>query len=369
MTPLDELFMAETMTAQVVEFADQAEDRSFLAVYEGGDRILPESNKFTYDEVTYSRGMAPVTGTQSPSKARPPLGVKLRAGHVFAIKAHVDLPAELVMMARGAGQTMSDPEGWLNNNLQNLVNEIQRTRNYWAAQSFLASSGQVDLNSFPNSDVPGSTILTYPIASLSANASWATASTKIRSAEINPLKKTYRRNVGFDAAYAIASDDVEGYITQNTEISNPVDATPTLAQRKIETSYLEGGSLMRLGGIDWKFARDFYVTDANRATAEAADTAETVTDVISDADLVAVLPPPSRWRECFAQVEGRVFVPSGAITSAAVGNPLSLIAEARGWAAYLELITNPIGLRLHVAWHGNFVHKRRRAALRYNTTP
>src|SRR5690606_11768493 len=110
MTPLDELFMAETMTAVVTEHADQSEERSFLAPYEGGSKILPATNEFTYDEVTYSRGMAPVTGTNSPSKPRVALGVKHRAGRVYAIKGHVDLPADIIMMARGAGQIGPDPE-------------------------------------------------------------------------------------------------------------------------------------------------------------------------------------------------------------------------------------------------------------------
>lgn len=368
MDELNELFMAETMTTQVEEFADQAEHTSFLEVYEAGEQIRPMGNKFTYDEVTYSRGMAPVTGTQSPSKQHKPLNVKLRAGHVYAIKEHVDLPAEILMMARGTGQSDVDPQGWLNKNLKELTNRVQRTRNYWAAQSLHAAS--VDLGAFPNADLPTGTTLTYPVATLSSVGAWSAAGTKIRSAEINPLIRTYRRNTGYRPGCAYASDVIEGYITQNTELANPVDYSPSLAQRKIEANYLEGGTIMRLGGLDFKFVRDDYVTDANQETADNSDSAQpTVTDVITDTDLMPVLPPRSRWEEAFAQVEGRVFIPTGAITSAAVGNPLSLIAEARGWAAYLELLTNPVGLRLHVVWHGSFVQKQRLAVMVYNTTP
>lgn len=367
MTPLDELFMAETMTAQVVEFADQSEENSFISVYEAGERILPTSNKFTYDETSYSRGMAPIGGTQSPSKARTPIGVKTRAAQIYAIKAHVDLPLELLMMARGAGQTMPDPEGWLAMNLKNLMGEVQRTRNYWAALSLHQAS--VDLGAFPNADVPAGTVIPYPVATLSAVNSWALAATKIRSAEINVLQRTYKQNVGFKAARAIASDTVEGYLTGNTEIGNAVAGVPTLAARKVESSYLDGGSLIRVGGLDFDFKRDDYVTDANQASADAADGAATVSNVITDADLFPVLPPPQRSQECFAMAEGRVFVPTGLITSAAVGNPLSLFSEQRGWAAYLKLLTDPFGLRLEVAWHGTLIQKRRRAVLVFNATP
>lgn len=370
MNPLDELFMAQTMTSLVTEMADQSEENSFTQVYEDGDRILPLADDFVYDEVTFSRGMAPVTGTGSPSKPRQPLDVKKRAGRIFAVKAHTDLPAPLLMMARGAGQTMPDPEGWLTSNLQNLMNECQRTRNFWAAGSLLGSS--VDLGALPNTDLPVGTTLTYPVATLSSvSGAWSAPATKIRSGEIPLIKKAYRRNTGFNAGLALASDTVEGYITDNTQISNAVDGggVPTLAQRKIEASYIDGGSILRFGGMDWKFARDYYVTDANQAAADAADSAPTTTDVVTDPDLVAILCPPSRHKECFAMAEGRVFIPNGLITSMAVGNPASLISEVRGWAAWLELILNPVGLRLHVAWHGNFIQKRRRAVLVYNPTP
>lgn len=374
MNPLDELFMAETMTTRLLKFEEQSEDRSFVGVYEAGEQILPEANKYTYDEISFSRGMAPVTGPDSPSKARRPLGMKVRAGRVFAVKAHVDLPANLVMMARGAGQTMSDPEGWLNNNLKNLFNEIQRTRNYIAAQSLHAAT--VDLAAVPNADIDGAWVLNFPVATMNAGASWGLAATKIRSALINPLKRTYKRNVGFKPGIALASDTVEDYITGNSELSNPIDNSPTLAQRKIETSYLEGGTVIRLGGIDFNFVRDDYVTDANQESADAADGLATVSDVLADPDLVSVLPPRARWQECFAQVQGRVFVPTGPI-SAAVGSvnggsgpsPFQLLSEQRGWAVWLELIMNPVGVRLHAAWHGDFVQKYQGAVMVYNTTP
>lgn len=372
MTPLDELFMAETMTAMVESHADQSEENSWVGVYEGGDRILPTGDSFTYDELGFSQGMAPVTGTQSPSKPRTALGVAIRGARCYAVKAHVDLPAPLLMMARGAGQDMPDPEGWLASNLKNLTNEVQRTRNYWAAQSLLSAS--VDLGIFPNADLGGVAavhVQTYPVETLSALAGWDVAATALRSVEINALKKRYRRDNGFNPGVVKASASVEGYLTGNTQISNPVNGSPTLAQRVIETSYLEGGGVLRFGGLDWEFANDdFYVTDANAATAEAADDATpTKSEVMSDLDLISVLPPRTRWNECFAQVEGRVFMPAGLLSTMAVGSPSSLIVEARGWYAYLELILNPVGIRLHVGWHGNFVQKRRGCVLVFNTTP
>lgn len=369
MTPLDELFMAQTMTTRVVEHADQSEENSFIGVYEDGEPINPISDEFVYKETTFSRGIVGPTGTQSPSKARKPLAVKKRAGQVYAIKTHRDLPAPLLMMAQGQNSAMPDPEGWLEDNLRDMTNEVNRGRNYWAAQSLLV--GTVDLSTIPNADLPGATVLTYPVATLNAaNGAWSNPGSKIRK-DMALIKKTYRRNTGFSPGEALGSDAHEIYITENTQFANTVDGggVPTLAQRKIENSYLEGGSIIRIGGMDWRFVDDYYVTDANAATAEAGDTEPTKSEVASDEDLVAILPPRSRRRECFAMAQGRAWIPNGLITSMATGKPSSLLTEVRGWYAYLELITNPIGLRLHVGWHGTLIQKRRRSVLVFNATP
>src|SRR5690606_11545769 len=101
MTPLDELFMAETMIDMVEEFADQSSENSWVGVYEASEQIFPTDDTFVFKEVSFSRGLAPVTATTSPSKPYKPLEVKERVGRVYAIKEHVDLPAPLLMMAKG----------------------------------------------------------------------------------------------------------------------------------------------------------------------------------------------------------------------------------------------------------------------------
>jgi hypothetical protein len=362
-TALDELFMAESMTGVVRRFADQSADRSFISVYEAGEQLQPVGDTVKWDEVRYSRGLAPIGGPSSPSKAFAPIGIKKRTGELLSISEHVDLDGRFVMMARGEGSLMPDPEGVLNSNLQNLTNRIQRTRNYWAAKSLLTSNGQVDPGAFPNADLPsGAIVYTYPVRAQSASASWALEATKIRSAELNPLKRDHKRNSGVPAGVVIASDAVEGYITQNTEVTNLIGGG-SLAGRVVETTFEDrGGGLPRFGGLDWIFARDFYTTDA---------APDTEVDVISDADLIAVLPERARWRDAFAQAEGVNLVPTGPISAMLAGGSAisKLIATTRGWAAYVELIGNPIGIRLHVRWTGLLVQKIVDGVTVFNTTP
>lgn len=359
-TTFDEMFMAETMTGLVRRFADQSRERSFIQVYEGGERLAPISDVVKWDEKRFSRDLAPITGPGSPTKATAPIGVKKRTGELLSIKEHVDLDARFIMMARGAGSLLPDPQGVLNDNLMNLTNRINRTKNYWAAKSLLTTNGVVDPGLFPNADLPsGAITYTYPVQALSASNAWSAPSTAIRSAEINRLKRIYERATGDKAGLAIASDVVEGYITGNEEITNFI-RDGGLAARALETSYQEGGAVQRLGGLDFMFARDYYAADA---------TPDTTVDVITDADLVAVVPERSRWREAFALAEGINLVPTGNISAMANGNPLQLIAETRGWAAYVELIGNPIGLRLHVMWTGLLIQKMVNGVMVFNTTP
>jgi len=359
-TSFDEMFMAESMTGLVRRFADQSQERSFIQLYEAGEKLAPITDVVKWDEKRFSRDLAPITGPGSPTKAAAPVGVKKRTGELLSIKEHVDLDARFILMARGAGSMLPDPQGVLNDNLMNLTNRITRTKNYWAAKSVLTTNGVVDPGAFPNADLPSSAItFTYPVQALSASASWATSSTLIRSSEINRLKRTYERATGERAGYAIASDTVEGYITGNTEVTNLLSGG-SMAGRVLESSFQNGGALPRFGDLDWKFARDYYAADA---------TPDTTTDVITDTDLVAILPEPSRWREVFALAEGLNLVPTGNISAMANGNPLQLIAEVRGWAAYVELIANPIGLRLHVMWTGLLIQKMVNGVMVFDATP
>lgn len=357
-TALDELFMAESMTTAVRRFADQSQDRSWIAPYEAGERLLPTGDTVKWDEMRYSRDLAPVTGQSSPSTATKPVGVIKKFAPIVAIKEHVDLDARFMLMAKGFGAEMPNPAEVLATNLQNLTNRVLRTLNFWAAQSMLASGGSVDLSTIPNSQLTGVTLV-YPVQLISSGLAWNDPASNLRSGEINTVKRTYQRASGLRVARAIASDTVEGYITGNNQVNNLVSGGG-LAARLLETSFEQGGGVVNFGGIGWQFARDYYAADA---------TPDTTADVISDADLVALLPDPSLWQQCFAMALGEAIVPSGPISALVGGNPLNLLTRQRGFVAWVELITNPIGLRLHVEWHGMMIQKVRNAVARYNTTP
>jgi hypothetical protein len=368
-TAIDELFMAEALTGSVTRFADQSEDRSFLQIYDSAKKLLPSTDLVRWDQSKFSRGMAPVAGPSSPTKSKKKRGVTKKFGNVLAIKEHVDLDVRWLMMARGQGEPIANPEAELNNELLDLTNRIMRTKNFWAAKSVLTPGGSVDPGAFPNADLEqGADPLAYPVpAQIAMTAAWSDPTTKIRSGVttaaggINPTKRLYKQRYGRKVGVAIASDTVEGYITGNNEITNFIkEASP--AARALETSFAEGGAVPRFAAIDWLFVRDDY------AASDAADASDTLTDVITDPDLVALLPERARWSEAFGVAEGRQFVPTGMVSSLATGNPLSMLQEFRGFAAWVEM-PNPTTLRLCASWCGLLLHLEENAAQVLNTTP
>jgi hypothetical protein len=72
-------------------------------------------------------------------------------------------------------------------------------------------------------------------------------------------------------------------------------------------------------------------------------------------------------REAFAIAEGRQWIPAGPIVGPA--NGAGLLREERGFHAYIELMQNPVGLRLHVGWTGALIQKLVNAVAVFNTTP
>lgn len=356
-TALDEMFMAESMTGQVKRFAEQAQERNFIGLYEEGQKLYPTTDVVKWDETRYSRDLAPVTGPSSPTKATKKLGIITRTAPMLKICEHVDLDWRLMKMARGEGTLVPDPAGMLNNNLKNLTNRVNRTRNYWAAKSVLTTTGSVDPGAFPNADLPaGANPLVYPVATLGASNSWALAGTKIRSEEINRLMLEYQQNTGFWPALGIGSPNLDNYFNANTEFSEAVRGGALAAQR-VESNYVRGEGV-RYGGMQWKFARDYYASDA---------TPDTEVDVIADQDLVAIL--PENRADVFAMAEGIQGIPTGLISKMGTQGFEALIAEVRGWFAYLELIMNPIGLRLHVGWCGMLIQTMQKGVLVFNMSP
>jgi len=79
-TAIDDLLAVETLTGMIKTFSDQAENRSCSALFARAARPLyPEGDSASWDEVQFSRHLAPVSGPDSPHTRAKRLGRSKRS--------------------------------------------------------------------------------------------------------------------------------------------------------------------------------------------------------------------------------------------------------------------------------------------------
>lgn len=360
---LHELMHPDSMSAMVNRYADQSENRDYIAIYEEGEQIDANvDGSFKWDELRYSRDLAPIGYQDTPSTSGKKLIATPKVGNVFVTQEHVDLPMRFLEGWRNPGSPVANAPEVINNHLRNLTNKVMATENHWAAQSMLAASGSVDLSAFPNSDVPSGT-LTYPVQTINALASWATASTAIRSSELNAMKKAYFQNAGFKARRVLASSKADDYLTGNDEISAFMNGGPEagrILRRSFEEARTQEDAVARFGGLLWAFVENYHALDSAQ---------DTEVDTSPDDDVFALLPGPERSNEAFAIARGVNYVPTGMVAGQVLGAPGNLISAVRGRGAYVELTTAPVGIRLYVFSSLCLVQKMPNAVGRFNMTP
>jgi hypothetical protein len=352
----EDLFLPMTMTTAVRRFSEAADQRIYSAEFERGEKLSPLGDSVHWDETRFSRDLAPLEGPESPSQSKPKLQHKVRTGVMVDIKHHVDIKARDLRLMRQVGSDSAQPAQKISDELKDLTTMVDQTKEFIAAKALV--EGVVTLGSVPNSNLTGT--LTYPIATLSALAAWNLVATKIRSSEIPAIRKDYRRKSGFHAKRAIANEAVDGFITQNTEIST--FSAETLAGRVLANSWVEGGSIALLAGLQWQFTDSHYALDATPDTiADTFDAANT--------DKIAILAPLEMSRSVYAVAEGLVDIPVSGPRFGSTGGATGMTQAVRGFYAYAEQVFNPVGIRIYVGWKGLYILKMVNGVLSFNSTP
>lgn len=361
---LHELLHPDAMGALVNRYADQAEENDdFIRIYEEGEEIQANvDGTFKWEELRYSRDLAPIAYQDSPSTSTKKMIATPKTGSVFVIQEHTDLPMRFLDGWRNPGSPVANARAVINNHLRNLTGKVRRTENYWAAKSMLTQTGVVDLSAIPNSQIPSGS-LTYPVQAIDATAAWSSPATALRSGQINPMRKAYHQAAGFKARRAIASQAVEGYITGNTEVSNLLtdgSMAGRILARSFEEAEQSDDAVVRFGGLQWAFVEDYYALDSAK---------DTPVDVNSDDDVFALLPARNRSMDCFAIARGVTYVPRGQIAGEIAGAPNNLVNAVRGRGAFVELLAAGQGIRLHVFSSICLVQKWPNAVGVYDATP
>ena len=353
-TAIDDLLSVETLTGMIQTFVDQAENRSCSALFARSARpLFPQGDSASWDEIEFSRHLAPVSGLDSPHTRSKRLGRRKRASTMAMVKVYKDLPASHLFLNRAPGMNTADAESVLTAELEDLANLIANTKEYLACGALL---GTIDVNEVK---VPGSDVeFTIEFGNARANAteSWADEDTKIRSGQLIELKQLYKDQSGMRAEIGITEPGVEGYLVQNKEIRE--FAKESLGGVVLSNLNLNGVNPQweRLAGLNWRFTDGIYKPQGQPVTR------------YFDKDTVLVLPAESRLQQVLGWAEGKVHVPAGPL----VGGPqaaLSLIQELRGSYAYAEIRTDPVGIRVYAGWYGLPVILNPNAVLMFNVIP
>ncbi|MCA8926269.1 MAG: major capsid protein [Planctomycetes bacterium] len=351
---IDDLLSVDTLTGMIRTFVDQAENRSCSGLFARAARpLLPMGESVTWDETEFSRHLAPVSGQDSPHTRARRLGRRKRSSTMAMVKLYKDLPSSHLFLQRAPGSSLADAEGVLSAELEDLANLLANTKEFLACGALL---GKIEVNqrTVPGSDVEF--LVEFGNAEASAVDSWADDTTQIRSSELIRLKRLFKDQAGMRADIGITEPGVEGYLVQNNEIRE--FAKESLGGVILNNLNLHGvnPAWERLAGLRWSFTDGVYKPEGQPVARYFPE------------DTVLVLPAEQRLQQVLGWAEGKVFVPAGPVISSAQA-ATGFIQELRGFYAYAEVRTDPVGIRIYAGWYGLPVVLNPNAVLVFKVVP
>ena len=348
---LEDLLSVDTLTGLVRRFADQSENRTCTALFKRAKRLRPEGRAVKWEEVAFSRSLAPVTGPESPHPQARRLGRTWRSSVMVMVKAYKDLPGSHLFLERAPGEDLADAKAVIADELIDLANLIQNTREYLACGALLGKI-QVDPQRVPGSELTFEVDFDIPQAQ---GADWSDPDTKLRSSELLRLKRRFKDSAGTKAGLVLADEQVEGHLVRNREVAG-------FAREALARQVLQGDSAGQpaqwqgLAGLGWHFTDGTYKPEGGPVTSYWPE------------DTALLLPEERRLSQVLGWAEGKVFVPAGEVFADA-SQALAGIRVLRGYYAYAKLRSDPIGIRVYAGWYGLPVVIDPGALLRVNVRP
>ena len=152
-SPLDDLLSVDTLSGLIRTFVDQAENRSCSALFSRAARpLLPLGESATWDELEFSRHLAPISGPESPHTRAKRLGRRKRTSAMAMVKVYKDLPAPHLFLNRAPGADTADAEAVLTAELEDMANLIANSKEFLACGALLGRI-EVSPQTVPGSDV------------------------------------------------------------------------------------------------------------------------------------------------------------------------------------------------------------------------
>lgn len=292
------------------------------------------SDLYRYDKLEFERSLAPFTGRTTASKAVKTEDNKPAYVPLAHIRIHKKFLAGQLFTTREPGEISDNAAAAVERAWLGLEKRIDLTVERMCS---LALSGSLAFNTtnFPDSELVGQTV-SYGVTTLSAvSASWATASTKIASDDVQDWKDEIEDGSGFTIREMIFNRQITKYLLGNTEIQNWIQRT----QRGINT--FETSMLGKFGGVDmWTEYNGHFKPEGG-----------SVTKMVADNAVIAL--PESGEDAGLVLAEGFGEIPVNAIGGPGGGPAGAVRATGRGKFRYaLPLDGDPPGVKLVCGWYG-----------------
>lgn len=338
-TDYQRLFGVRSLNEKVEAFGQDAV-RNFAATrkFNMGRKLMAEDGTCEWDEIQFSRGLAPVTGIKGKHVEKAELTKIVRRSAVMAIKRSVRLDPHKIHYERAPGELRPNARAYVENELRDLVNEIAATIEYAAMESL---RGTLTVNS---TNIPGSSqsfAISYSPNTYASSASWALAGTQILSSEIPALKTDIEQLSGLVPAQCLCGNTVEGYMVGNSQVSN--FAAQALGERFITQSGTMRGPMLgglQIGGLSWEITEGGYIPEGGSFTRYMPDT-----------DEVIVLPSDGELRDVLGMALGRGLVPAQQYGPAAAAAEL-IVPAGEGFYSYAALDPDGPFIKLYAGWIG-----------------
>ena len=351
----EEHLSTKSLTNLVRVFADQRQERTCSGLFQTSALpIKPAGEVATWDEVRFSRHLAPVVGRDGPHPRAALLAPRKLQCAMASIKVMKDLPVPHLFFDVAASESAVE-HGLrvLMEELQDLANLIANTRE-WLAAHALQGRIEVSEHTLPGSEIAFT--IEFGTGRADAVSSWADELTRVRSHELIVLQRRFKGQAGVSPGVVLAGADVEGYLIKNLDVRG-------LAVARLGPAILRGkdkdgkNPWDGLGGLSWRFMDGAFRPEGGPVTRYLQK------------DTLVVLPPAEQLRSVLGWAEGRVFVPKGPLTTTDLRHAVDLIQEQRGAYAYAEVRTDPVGIRIYAGWTGLPVVLNPDAVLVYRVVP
>ena len=336
---IQELFGSRELTATAKTFASDQNDHLVTDVFKGGDRqSVDDPRHVEWQETRFDRNTAPMVGLAAPSVKSEQFSRIDHQSACITIKEHVFLEAEKLFHDSAPGQIGSNPRAnaaaTIGVHLEKLVKRIGRTVEK-ACVDLAQGSLAVSAATFPGSTTKFT--LTLPVTTGQYANSWATAGTKIVTAEIKRMVDAYRAAVNMAPGRVLLNSAIEAYLLANTEFQDVCKANPLWAAALLRSnnSAIDVVNGVGLGSLDWKKHLGSY-------SAAGAFTE------FMPAKKMIVLPPPSMDKDFIGFAEASAIVPRTLWGNAA---QVGIEKLPPGIAAYTEVSGDPVGIKLIVIYH------------------